>query len=73
MLAWEYSLENSSYRLMYECKGHKGPVESVAVDANNNYVSHLIIKQRDYSHIRTIVGKCFSRWIGSSMDHIRTY
>ncbi|KAG1463560.1 hypothetical protein G6F46_007285 [Rhizopus delemar] len=39
VLAWEYSLENSSYRLMYECKGHKGPVESVAVDANNNYLA----------------------------------
>ncbi|CAO3703284.1 unnamed protein product [Rhizopus stolonifer] len=39
VLAWEYSLEDSSYKLMYECKGHKGPVESVAVDSKSNYLA----------------------------------
>ncbi|PHZ16805.1 WD40 repeat-like protein [Rhizopus microsporus ATCC 52813] len=39
VLAWEYSFDDESYRLMYECKGHKGPVESVATDSNGNYIA----------------------------------
>lgn len=39
VLAWEYSFDDESYRLIYECKGHKGPVESIATDSNGNYVS----------------------------------
>lgn len=39
VLAWEYSFDDESYRLMYECKGHKGPVESIATDSTGNYVS----------------------------------
>ncbi|KAF7732740.1 WD repeat-containing protein 12 [Apophysomyces ossiformis] len=39
LLAWEYSLETGSQRCLYECKGHKSAVESVAVDANANYVA----------------------------------
>ncbi|KAG2181779.1 hypothetical protein INT44_008594 [Umbelopsis vinacea] len=32
VMAWEYSLVDSSYRVLYQCKGHKGSVEAVAVD-----------------------------------------
>ncbi|KAI8575857.1 hypothetical protein K450DRAFT_259882 [Umbelopsis ramanniana AG] len=32
VIAWEYSLVDSSYRVLYQCKGHKGSVEAVAVD-----------------------------------------
>ncbi|KAI7893549.1 WD40-repeat-containing domain protein [Mucor mucedo] len=39
LLGWEYSIEDGSHRLMYECKGHKGPIESVALDAQNKYVA----------------------------------
>ncbi|RCH90849.1 WD repeat-containing protein 12, partial [Rhizopus azygosporus] len=39
VLAWEYSFDDESYRLMYECKGHKGPVESVATDSTGNYIA----------------------------------
>lgn len=28
----QYSLVDSSYRVLYQCKGHKGSVEAVAVD-----------------------------------------
>ncbi|KAG0177765.1 WD repeat-containing protein 12 [Apophysomyces sp. BC1021] len=39
LLAWEYSLETGSHRCLYECKGHKGAVESVAVDSTGNKVA----------------------------------
>ncbi|ORE23324.1 WD40 repeat-like protein [Rhizopus microsporus] len=39
VLAWEYSFDDESYRLMYECKGHKGPVESIATDSTGNYIA----------------------------------
>ncbi|KAI9277603.1 WD40-repeat-containing domain protein [Sporodiniella umbellata] len=39
VLAWEYSLTDRSYRLMYECKGHQGPVESVSVDTQGRYLA----------------------------------
>ncbi|KAH8548870.1 WD40-repeat-containing domain protein [Umbelopsis sp. PMI_123] len=32
VMAWEYSLVDSSYRVLYQCRGHKGSVEAVAVD-----------------------------------------
>ncbi|KAG2218102.1 hypothetical protein INT45_000025 [Circinella minor] len=32
LLAWSYSLENGEQRELFECKGHKGPIESIAVD-----------------------------------------
>ncbi|GAB5593834.1 ribosome bioproteinsis protein ytm1 [Umbelopsis nana] len=32
VMAWEYSLVDSSCRVLYQCKGHKGSVEAVAVD-----------------------------------------
>jgi ribosome biogenesis protein YTM1 len=38
-LGWEYSIDDGSHRLMYELKGHKASVESIAVDAKNNFVN----------------------------------
>lgn len=43
LLGWEYSIEEGSDRLMFECKGHKGPIESIAVDAKNKFVSFCIL------------------------------
>lgn len=34
VLGWSFSLEEGTHRVMYECKGHKAPVESVAVLGN---------------------------------------
>ncbi|KAI8989357.1 WD40-repeat-containing domain protein [Pilobolus umbonatus] len=39
VLAWEHTVGNGTSRIVYECKGHKAPVESIAVDANNNYLA----------------------------------
>ncbi|KAI9313705.1 WD40-repeat-containing domain protein [Dichotomocladium elegans] len=34
VLAWSYSNTDESYECLFECKGHKGPVESIAVSSN---------------------------------------
>ncbi|CAO0801899.1 unnamed protein product [Mucor circinelloides] len=39
VLGWEYTEGEDSHRIMYECKGHKGPVESVAVDYTGKHVA----------------------------------
>jgi ribosome biogenesis protein YTM1 len=33
ILAWEYNQSDSSYSVLYECRGHTGGVESIAVNA----------------------------------------
>ena len=33
ILAWEYSQSDNSYSVLYECRGHTGGVESIAVNA----------------------------------------
>ncbi|KAG2184954.1 hypothetical protein INT43_000867 [Umbelopsis isabellina] len=35
VMAWTYSFLDSTYKVLYQCKGHKGAVESVAVDSSN--------------------------------------
>ncbi|KAI8079593.1 WD40-repeat-containing domain protein [Gilbertella persicaria] len=39
VLGWSFNTDDATYRLMYECKGHKGPVESVAVDRTQQYLA----------------------------------
>ncbi|OAD73638.1 hypothetical protein PHYBLDRAFT_145114 [Phycomyces blakesleeanus NRRL 1555(-)] len=39
LLGWEYSTENDTSRIRYECKGHKAAIESVAVDSTNTYIA----------------------------------
>lgn len=46
LLGWEYSLEQGTDRLMYECKGHKGPIESIAVDSQNKFVSFFFFDRK---------------------------
>ncbi|KAI9482941.1 MAG: WD40-repeat-containing domain protein [Benjaminiella poitrasii] len=40
VLAWSCSLQDlSSHSVLYECKGHKGPIESIAVDKQSRYLA----------------------------------
>lgn len=39
VLGWEYTEGEDTHRIMYECKGHKGPVESVAVDHTGKQIA----------------------------------
>ncbi|KAI8339292.1 WD40-repeat-containing domain protein [Blakeslea trispora] len=39
VLGWSVDLQDNTHRVMYECKGHKGPVESISVDKNSQYVA----------------------------------
>ncbi|KAI7857968.1 WD40-repeat-containing domain protein [Circinella umbellata] len=39
LLAWSYSLENGEQRELFECKGHKGPIESIAVDNKKELIA----------------------------------
>ncbi|KAI8388800.1 nuclear protein Ytm1p [Radiomyces spectabilis] len=39
VLAWEYSFDNDHHQVLYECKGHKAPVEAIAVDTKNKFIA----------------------------------
>ncbi|KAI8366347.1 WD40-repeat-containing domain protein [Choanephora cucurbitarum] len=39
VLGWSVDLNDQTYRVMYECKGHKGAVESISVDQSNRYLA----------------------------------
>lgn len=36
ILAWEYNLSDNSHNILYECRGHTGAVESLALNATGN-------------------------------------
>ncbi|CEP10595.1 hypothetical protein [Parasitella parasitica] len=39
VIGWEYTEAGNSHRIMYECKGHKGPIESVAVSYTGKQIA----------------------------------